>query len=42
VLGTFGLDRNGNSTLRSCGVYKVSASGGPALFETVTPARVVG
>lgn len=42
VLGTFGFDRNGNSALKSCGVYKISASGGPALFGTVTPARVAG
>jgi hypothetical protein len=42
VLGTFGFDRNGNTTLRSCGVYEMAASGGPAFFETATPARVVG
>jgi hypothetical protein len=42
VLGTFGFDRNGNTTLKSCGVHKIAASGGPAFFETVTPARVVG
>lgn len=42
MLGTFGFDRNGNTTLRSCGVYEMAASGGPAFFETATPARVVG
>lgn len=42
VLGTFGFDRNGDTTLKSYGVYKVAANGVPPFFETVTPARVVG
>jgi hypothetical protein len=29
VLGIFGFDRNGNTTLKSCGVYKMAASGAP-------------
>jgi hypothetical protein len=41
VLGTFGFGRNGSTTLKSCGVYKVAANGGPAFFETVTPVSVV-
>ena len=41
MLGTFGFGRNGSTTLKSCGVYKVAANGGPAFFETVTPVSVV-
>jgi branched-chain amino acid transport system substrate-binding protein len=40
VLGTFGFDKNGDTTLKSYGVYKV-ASGVPAFYETVTPTKTV-
>jgi branched-chain amino acid transport system substrate-binding protein len=40
VLGTFGFDKNGDTTLKSYGVYKV-AGGVPAFFKTVTPAKTV-
>jgi branched-chain amino acid transport system substrate-binding protein len=40
VLGTFGFDKNGDTTLKSYGVYKVSG-GVPAFYESVTPTKVV-
>ena len=40
VLGTFGFDKNGDTTLKSYGVYKVSG-GVPTFFESVTPTKVV-
>ena len=38
VLGTFGFNKDGDTTLKSYGVYKVGASGAPVYFETLTPA----
>ena len=40
VLGTYGFDKNGDTTLKSYGVYKVVA-GVPAFFESVTPTKTV-
>jgi len=40
VLGTYGFDKNGDTTLKSYGVYKVS-NGVPAFYESVTPTKVV-
>jgi branched-chain amino acid transport system substrate-binding protein len=40
VLGSYGFDKNGDTTLKSYGVYKVAA-GVPAFFETVTPTKTV-
>ena len=40
MLGTFGFDKNGDTTLKSYGVYKVSG-GVPIFFETVTPTKIV-
>jgi branched-chain amino acid transport system substrate-binding protein len=40
VLGSYGFDKNGDTTLKSYGVYKVAA-GLPAFYETVTPTKVV-
>ena len=40
VLGTFGFDKNGDTTLKSYGVYKVSG-GVPTFYESVTPTKVV-
>ena len=46
VLGTFGFDKDGDTTLNSYGVYygvyRVAANGTPAFFETLTPAKVAG
>ena len=41
VLGTYGFDANGDTTLKSYGVYKVSSSGEPVFFQTVTPTKTV-
>jgi branched-chain amino acid transport system substrate-binding protein len=37
VLGAYGFDQNGDTTLRSYGLYRVGRSGEPAFFKTVTP-----
>jgi len=42
ALGAFGFDKDGDTTLKSYGVYKVAANGTPAFFETLTPAKVAG
>jgi branched-chain amino acid transport system substrate-binding protein len=41
VLGTFGFNKDGDTTLKSYGVYKVSSSGAPVFFETLTPTKTV-
>jgi branched-chain amino acid transport system substrate-binding protein len=41
VLGTYSFDKNGDTTLRSIGLYKVGPSGNPTYFKTLTPARVL-
>ena len=41
VLGTFGFDKDGDTTLKSYGVYKVGAGGVPVFFETLTPIKTV-
>ena len=41
VLGTFGFNKDGDTTLKSYGVYKVAANGAPVFFETLTPAKTV-
>jgi branched-chain amino acid transport system substrate-binding protein len=38
VLGTYGFDRNGDTTLKSYGLYKVGAAGDPVFWKTLTPA----
>jgi branched-chain amino acid transport system substrate-binding protein len=42
VLGTFGFNKDGDTTLKSYGVYKVGATGVPVYFKTLTPAKSVG
>jgi branched-chain amino acid transport system substrate-binding protein len=37
VLGTFGFDKNGDTTLKSYGLYKVGKDGNPLFERTVTP-----
>ncbi len=37
VLGTYGFDKNGDTTLKSYGLYKVGADGNPVFFKTLTP-----
>jgi branched-chain amino acid transport system substrate-binding protein len=37
VIGTYGFDANGDTTLKSYGLYKVGSDGNPAFERTVTP-----
>jgi branched-chain amino acid transport system substrate-binding protein len=41
VLGTYGFDKNGDTTLKSYGLYKVGPDGNPVYFKTITPTQVV-
>jgi ABC-type branched-subunit amino acid transport system substrate-binding protein len=41
VLGTYGFDKYGDTTLRSVGLYKVGPTGNPTYFKTLTPAHVL-
>jgi branched-chain amino acid transport system substrate-binding protein len=41
VLGTYGFDKNGDTTLRAIGLYKIGRTGDPAFFKTITPAHVL-
>jgi branched-chain amino acid transport system substrate-binding protein len=42
VLGTYGFDANGDTTLKSYGLYKVGSDGNVKFFKTLTPAKVTG
>jgi branched-chain amino acid transport system substrate-binding protein len=42
VLGTYGFNKDGDTTLKSYGVYKVGSGGVPVFFETLTPTKTVG
>ena len=41
VLGTYGFDQNGDTTLKSYGLYKIGADGEPVFFKTLTPPTTV-
>ena len=41
VLGTYGFDENGDTTLKSYGLYKVGPTGDPVFDKTITPTKVV-
>jgi branched-chain amino acid transport system substrate-binding protein len=41
VLGTYGFNKNGDTTLKSYGLYKVGPNGEPVFFKTVTPTKTV-
>jgi branched-chain amino acid transport system substrate-binding protein len=41
VLGTYGFDKKGDTTLRSIGLYKVGPTGNPTFLKTITPAHVL-
>ena len=41
VLGTYGFNKNGDTTLKSYGLYKVGANGEPVFFKTITPTKTV-
>jgi len=42
VLGTYGFDKNGDTTLKSYGLYKVGSDGEPTFSTTLTPGKTVG
>jgi branched-chain amino acid transport system substrate-binding protein len=41
VLGTYGFDKNGDTTLKSYGLYKVGPDGEPVFVKTITPTKTV-
>jgi branched-chain amino acid transport system substrate-binding protein len=41
VLGSYGFDKNGDTTLKSYGLYKVGASGDPVFDKVITPTKTV-
>ena len=41
VLGTYGFDKNGDTTLKSFGLYKPNATGVPTYLSTLTPTQTV-
>jgi branched-chain amino acid transport system substrate-binding protein len=41
VLGTYGFDKNGDTTLKSYGLYKVGTDANPLFFKTLTPTKVL-
>ena len=41
MLGTYGFDKNGDTTLKSYGLYKVGPTGDPVFFKTLTPTQTV-
>jgi branched-chain amino acid transport system substrate-binding protein len=41
VLGTYSIDSNGDTTLKSYGLYKVGPDGNPKFFKVLTPTHVV-
>jgi branched-chain amino acid transport system substrate-binding protein len=42
VLGTYGFNRNGDTTLKSYGEYKVGSDGNLVFYKTLTPSKTVG
>ena len=42
VLGTYGFNASGDTTLKSYGVYNVDKTGEPVFVKTVTPSKTVG
>ncbi len=41
VLGTYGFNKNGDTTLKSYGLYKVGPNGEPVFFKSLTPTKTV-
>jgi branched-chain amino acid transport system substrate-binding protein len=41
VLGVYGFDKNGDTTLKSYGLYKVGPDGEPVFDKTITPNKTV-
>jgi branched-chain amino acid transport system substrate-binding protein len=41
VIGTYGFDKDGDTTLRSFGLYKLGSGGDPRFVRTITPPHVL-
>src|SRR5262245_50879203 len=41
VLGTYGFNSDGDTTLKSYGLYKVGSNGEPVFYKTLTPTQTV-
>ena len=41
VLGVYGFDKNGDTTLKSYGLYKVGSNGQTVFYKTLTPTKTV-
>jgi branched-chain amino acid transport system substrate-binding protein len=41
VLGTYGFDKNGDTTLKSYGLYKVGSNGEPVFLKAISPTKTV-
>ena len=41
VLGIYGFDKNGDTTLKSYGLYKVGSNGEPVFYKTITPTKTL-
>jgi branched-chain amino acid transport system substrate-binding protein len=41
VLGVYGFDKNGDTTLKSYGLYKVGSNGEPVFYKTITPTKTL-
>jgi branched-chain amino acid transport system substrate-binding protein len=41
VLGTYGFNQYGDTTLKSYGLYKVDKTGEPVFYKSITPAKTV-
>ncbi len=41
VLGTYGFNKNGDTTLKAYGLYKVGSNGEPVFLKTITPTKTV-
>lgn len=41
VLGTYGFNKDGDTTLKAYGLYKVGSDGEPVFFKTITPTKTV-
>ncbi len=41
VLGTYGFDADGDTTLKSYGLYKVGSNGDPVFYQALTPTKTI-